>query len=218
MTTLNTDPYRIYIDFDDVLCETARLLLQVVKTEFGRKLSFNDIHTFNIGNAFELTELEVQHVLDIMHKPENLIAITPMEMAIETINSWSDRGFKVDIVTGRPPTTEETSHAWLKKHNIKYSDILFVNKYSNTKNGNGFRYHDDAITLDELKNCHYDLAIDDSASMLQFLFAEMKMDVAVFHRPWNASLQIPPNNQSNRRIERCRSWQEIYNTFGPSNR
>ena len=209
-------PYRIYIDFDDVLCETARLLLKVANKEFGRELSFNNIHSFNIGETFELTELEVQHILAIMHKPENLIAIAPIEMATQIINRWSKQGFEIDIVTGRPPFTENASRAWMEKYNIPYSNLIFVNKYA--RNNNGFRHHNEALTLDELKKRHYDLAIDDSASMLQFLFAEMKMDIAVFHRPWNAQLKIPQEKQSSRKIQRCQNWQEIYNTFGPINK
>ena len=216
MTILKTEPYRIYIDFDDVLCETARLLLKVANDEFGKNILFKDIHSFNIGNTFDLTEKEVAHMLAIMHKPENLLAIPPIEMATETINYWAKLGFQVDIVTGRPPFTENSSRIWLEKHNIKYSDLIFVNKY--TKINNGFRHHADALTLDELKKYHYDLAIDDSSSMLQFLFAEMKMDVAVFHRPWNAKLEIPNNKYPTRKIKRCRSWQEIKKTFGPASK
>lgn len=210
-----TAPYRIYIDFDDVLCETARLLLEVSNNEFGRNLLFEEIHSFNIGETFELTEQEVAHVLAIMHKPENLLSIAPIELAAETINNWAEQGYEIDIVTGRPPFSEAASRDWLEKYNIQYSDLIFVNKYSNTKNGNGFRHHNDALTLDELKNCHYDLAIDDSSFMLQFLFDETEMDIAIFHRPWNAKLELPANTHPTRKIKRCQSWQELKDTFTP---
>ncbi len=213
MTLLkNNTPYHIYIDFDDVLCETAKLLLDVANKEFGKNISFEEIHSFDIGKTFNLTLKEVQHVLAIMHKPENLLAIAPIEKAASTINSWVDKGFTVDIVTGRPPFTAEASHAWLNKYNISYSEIIFVNKYA--RNHNGFDHHEKALTLEELKNCHYDLAIDDSSTMLNFLFTEMKMDVAIFHRPWNATLEPPKNNTNpKRKIKRCHNWNEIKNYF-----
>lgn len=208
----NNTSYHIYIDFDDVLCETAKLLLQVANKEFGRNILFQNIHSFNIGETFELTEQEVRHVLNIMHKPENLLAIPPIESAACTINNWAKQGCKIDIVTGRPPFSEESSRAWLDKYNISYSNIIFVNKYE--KNNNGFDHHDTALTLNELKNRHYDLAIDDSATMLEFLFTEMKMDIAVFHRPWNAKLEIPTNTNPARKIKRCHSWNDIKTQFG----
>ncbi|MCK5528922.1 MAG: hypothetical protein KAI74_04510 [Kiritimatiellae bacterium] len=218
ITKKHTSPYRIYIDFDDVLCETARLLLEVSNNEFGRTLLFENIHTFNIGEAFDLTEQEVEHVLAIMHKPENLLAIAPIALATETINHWAEQGYEIDIVTGRPPFSEDASRDWLEKHNIQYSDLIFVNKYSNTKNGNGFRHHDDAISLKDLTTLHYDLAIDDSSFMLQFLFNEMEMDIAIFHRPWNAKLKLPTNTHHTRKIKRCQSWQELKDTFTPEKR
>ena len=33
----------IYVDFDDVLCETALGLARIVEEEFGRKVAFEDI-------------------------------------------------------------------------------------------------------------------------------------------------------------------------------
>lgn len=206
-----TVPYRVYIDFDDVLCETAKLLLNVAKSEFGKQILFEDIHSFDIGKTFEASEQEAQHIMDVMHKPKNLLAIPPITMAAETIRNWVEHGVKVDIVTGRPPFTEESSRGWLQKHEVPYSDIIFVNKYASNKNG--FRYHAEAITLDDLKKRHYDLAIDDSSSMLQFLFNEMDMDIAIFNRPWNATLKFPAQDDTMRKIHRCQSWQDITGNF-----
>jgi uncharacterized HAD superfamily protein len=206
-----TVPYHVYIDFDDVLSETAKLLLKVTNSEFGRNLAFEDIYSFNIGKTFGLTAQEVEHVMSIMHKPENLLSITPIKQAAETVQNWTKYGITIDVVTGRPPFTEDASRTWLEKHNIPYSKLIFVNKYA--RNYDGFKHHDDAITLDELKKYQYDLAIDDSETMLQFLFTEMNMNIALFHRPWNADLKIPDTENSSRKIKRCHNWQEINSTF-----
>ncbi len=198
--------YKIYIDFDDVLCETAKLLIRVASSEFNKNIFFEDIYSFDIGTTFKLSDMEVRHVLDVMHKPENLLAIPPIENTTNIINNWYQQGHIIDIVTGRPPYTRDSSEKWLKKHNISYNSLIFVNKY--IKN-NAFRYHDDAISLDTLKNIPYDFAIDDSTNMLEFLISETNMNVIIFNRPWNEKYTPPSNTAPERIIKRCHNWQDI---------
>ena len=98
---------RIYVDFDDVLCETARLLMDIVSREFGRNLVFEQIHTFDIGQAFDLENHEVRRVMNLLHDPELLISLDPMVGARESLVRWAENGARVDIETGRPPMTRE---------------------------------------------------------------------------------------------------------------
>ena len=48
----------IYVDLDDVLCETARGFLGLLQREFDRRVAFEDIRDFDLGVSFGLDEIE----------------------------------------------------------------------------------------------------------------------------------------------------------------
>jgi uncharacterized HAD superfamily protein len=195
----------IYIDLDDVLCETAQALMRIAAREFGRRLVFERISSFNIGISFGLSSEEVDRTMRLMHAPDMLLSIQPIPWARQVIEQWTAAGLVIEIVTGRPPSTEEASIAWLKKHGIPYSHLLFVDKYGRQHpDGSNRRY----IPLDELRKRPYRLAIDDSPEMAAFLAREMQTHVVLFDRPWNANTTLPAS-RTNRTVQRCRGWQEI---------
>lgn len=199
----------IYIDLDDVLCETAQKLVYVAAREFGRTTVFDQLSSFNVGISFDLTSEQVDHTMRLMHEPEMLLSVDPIPGAGNVLDRWAAAGFVIEIVTGRPPSTEDASHAWLKKHAIPYSDLVFVNKY-----GREHPYSDNTnyIPLGELRKREYRLAIDDSPEMVVFLASEMNTDVILFDRPWNSGIAVPAG-RPNRRVERCRDWQDIAAKF-----
>lgn len=200
---------RIYVDFDDVLCETAKLLMRVAKREFGTEVDFESIGSFDIGVSFGLTPKQVEHTMDILHDPIVIAAIEPVEGAAGVLGRWANTGFKIDVVTGRPPATAEASRTWLQCHDIPYSSLVFVDKYD--------REHPDtpyatAITLDELRQADYLLAIDDSPQMIRFLAQRTDMHVLLFDRPWNAGIPMPDSHAA-RVLERCCGWSEVAERF-----
>jgi hypothetical protein len=207
-------PRHIYIDLDDVLCETARTLMHIAAREFGRRVVFEEIASFNIGISFDLSPEEVDHTMRLMHEPDMLLSLEPIPGARDVLEQWNRAGFLIEIVTGRPPSTADPSHAWLKKHGIPYSSLLFADKYGREQPcGDSPRY----IPLDELKTRPYRLAIDDSPEMAVFLTEEMQTDVILFDRPWNAGVLIP-SLPPHRRVERCRGWADIGAKFALSRR
>lgn len=47
---------KIYIDFDDVICETARYLKQIANELFGMNVPYDQIEFFNLMKSFHLNE------------------------------------------------------------------------------------------------------------------------------------------------------------------
>jgi hypothetical protein len=45
----------VYVDMDDVLCETAQHFLTILKRDFGKKFAFEQLTDFDVGDACELT-------------------------------------------------------------------------------------------------------------------------------------------------------------------
>ena len=47
---------RIYVDYDDCLCETARSFVKLAKEMFGRNAAYEDIRFFELDKSFGLDE------------------------------------------------------------------------------------------------------------------------------------------------------------------
>ena len=192
-----------YVDFDDVLCETAALLTDIIQEEFGKGVPYEEIHSFDLADAFGLDDAESRRLLEIFHEERVLAGMKPVAGAAEALRVWQDAGIFIHIVTGRPPATCQASRAWLETHAMPYNRLSFVDKY-----GRNHVAVDDAdiITLDELKKMPFDIAVDDSPMAIEFLVKHTNIPVAVFERPWNRKLG---DLESDRQIIRCKSWQDV---------
>lgn len=191
---------RIYVDFDDVLCETAQTLTALLARMFRKTVPFESIWTFDLSKSFGLGPEELASFMAAAHAPEIIEGTEPIDGAAEALGRWMGGGAEVCIVTGRPPSTEEASRRWLAKHRMPHSSLMFVDKYSRE-----FPLHcgPGAVTLDELVKMEFCLAVDDAPMMLDFLEKRMTMPVVIFDRPWNAGVG------TSARFQRCRSWKEI---------
>lgn len=190
---------RIYVDFDDVLCETARALTALLDAEFGKRVAYEEILWFELDRSFGLTAEELRRFFDAVHRPENLQALEPVPGAREVLAQWRSQGCEVCVVTGRPPETAAPSRAWLETHVVPYDRLIFVDKYRRLPPG------PDLLTLDDLAGLDFALAIDDAPAMLQHLLDATSVPILIYDRPWNRSF-APPNG---RPAHRCRSWKEI---------
>jgi len=170
----------IYVDFDDVLCETARHFLVVVEREFNKRIAYEELTDFDIGSSCGLRPTETDELYRIVHRPDELMQMAPINGAISTLQQWVDAGYEVAIVTGRPPDSYEPSLAWLKRHRVPYQSFSMVDKYSRFATENTM-----AIGLDELAQREYCWAVEDSLPMAEFLATRMKLPVALVDCPWN---------------------------------
>ena len=170
----------IYVDMDDVLCQTARHFLVIVEREFGKKIDYEQLTNFDIGHSCGLRPKERHELYRIVHQPGELLQMAPIEAALPVLNSWQVEGFEIAIVTGRPPESYEPSIEWLARHEVSYSSFTMVDKYS--------RFTTDsttAVSLEELAARRYCWAVEDSLPMAEFLAARMKVPVALIECPWN---------------------------------
>ncbi|NLC57751.1 MAG: bifunctional metallophosphatase/5'-nucleotidase [Armatimonadetes bacterium] len=203
---MSKEPLRpLYVDCDDVLCETAAALCQLLRQEFGKHLPVEAITDFDLEVSFGLTRREWQHLMARAHEPDFLCRLAPVPQAAETLRELAGRGCPIHVVTGRPPSTEEASRAWLDQQGIPYDALLFVDKYDRPDPNPGAAA---PLTLAELSARRFRAAIDDSPTMIRFLAEQMDAPVLVLDRPWNrAGLPVPAG--AARRVRRCHSWPEI---------
>ena len=106
---------KIYVDFDDCLCETARHFTELVEEMFGKKVPYENMNSFNLQESFSLTDEQYEEMMIEGHTPEVLLSYEETPGAVETINYWIDRGADVSIITGRPSSAYEASRKWQRQ-------------------------------------------------------------------------------------------------------
>jgi uncharacterized HAD superfamily protein len=188
----------VYVDMDDVLCQTAQHFLTILKRDFGKKFTFEQLTDFDVGETCALTAEEREELYLIVHQGEELLSIPPIPGAVEVLRQWSAHGYEIAIVTGRPPDTYEPSVQWLKKYGVPNDSILIVDKYG--------RFAPDGsrcISLEALMNHSFCWAVEDSPIMAMYLASQMKIPVALLDRPWNRK------DTSHQLVSRHKNWTEI---------
>jgi len=193
----------IYIDFDDVICETARYFVKLARELFDIDVPYAQVQFFNLQKSFDLTDKMYDELMRAGHIPENLLAYEETPGASETINKWIDEGHEVSIVTGRPFDSYEPSRNWLDEHNLKRVPLYCVDKYGRESFNQNWSFN---MTLEMLYNMDFDLAIEDSPSSYEHVLHFKNCKVAVFNRPWNINEPVPNEN-----FIRCNNYQEIDN-------
>ncbi|MBR6473847.1 MAG: 2-dehydropantoate 2-reductase, partial [Lachnospiraceae bacterium] len=63
---------RIYVDFDDCICETARAFTGIVERMFGITVPYEKVRFFNLKDSFGLTDREYEQLMIEGHRPEVL--------------------------------------------------------------------------------------------------------------------------------------------------
>lgn len=195
---MTTDCRTIYVDLDDVLCQAARHFIIVVEREFGKCVAYEQLTNFDVGHSCGLSAEERDELYRIVHRPDELLNMAPVDEAIAVLSQWEEQGFDIAIVTGRPPESIEVSLEWLAKHRIPHGSFTVVDKYSRFTTDNA-----NAITLAELSTHRFCWAVEDSLPMAHYLAGEMKVPVALIDRPWNQS------DVEHVRIDRYRDWRAI---------
>lgn len=192
---------KIYIDFDDVICETAFFFTQIAKELFGIEVPYEKVIYFNLQRSFGLTDKQYDELMKTGHFPENLLSYKETNNASKMINKWIDDGHEINIITGRPYDSYEPSRQWLDEHNLIKVPLFCVDKYGREIFNQNASY---SMTLDQLYNMSFDFAIEDSPAAFEHLLHFNNCKVAVYNRPWNKQSALPNNN-----FIRCNNWIEI---------
>lgn len=196
---------KIYIDFDDVICETAKYFTKIAKELFGIDVPYRQVQFFNLQKSFDLSDAQYDKLMMAGHMSENLLNYEETVGASETINKWVDRGHEVFIITGRPFNSYEPSRKWLDVHQLERVPLFCVDKYGRETFKQDYRYN---MTLEQLYSMTFDFAIEDSPAAFEHVLYFADCKVAVFNRPWNRQAELP-----NDRFVRCENWQEIDRAF-----
>ncbi len=192
---------KIYIDFDDVICETALSFTRIAKELFDIDVPYREVQFFNLQKTFDLTDDQYDALMKAGHVPETLLAYEETPDASVTINRWVDEGHEVSIITGRPFDAYEPSRQWLDEHGLDRVPLFCVDKYGRENFTNNVSFN---MTLAQLYDLTFDLAIEDSPNAFEHVMHFEGCKVAVFDRPWNHQIELPNGD-----FVRCMDWKEI---------
>ena len=196
---------KIYIDFDDVICETGRYFTVLAKELFGIDLPYSQVQFFNLQKAFDLNEEQYDELMIAGHLPKNLLIYEETPGASNVINKWVDAGHDVKIITGRPFDSYEPSREWLDNHNLSRVPLYCVDKYGRESFNQNVTY---SMKLDDLYKMTFDFAIEDSPAAFEHVVHFENCSIAVFDRPWNREAAFPSD-----KFVRCMDWSEIDSFF-----
>lgn len=196
---------KIYIDFDDVICETAKHITMIANKLFGIELPYREMQFFNLQKVFDLDDAQYDELMKECHTPESLLAYEETPHACEVINKWLDEGHEISVITGRPFNAYEPSRKWLDEHGLERVPLYTVDKYGREKNTLAYSF---GLTLEQLYAMTFDFAIEDSPAAFEHVLRFENCRVAVFDRPWNRQTALP-----NERFTRCGGWLEIDKMF-----
>jgi len=199
---------RIYVDLDDVLSQTIRGLTRLLERHCGRRVDADAVEHFDLARSFDLDAEELRTFMQLAHRPEELDGLEPIPGGARVLASWVERGYAVSVMTGRPPACEPVSRRWLERHEIPHHELQCVDKYAQRQWAGGDR----GVSLDELMEREFRLAIEDSLDVAVHLVERCRVRVALLDRPWNRDTSgLTPTTAA--AIVRCQSWEDVAARF-----
>ena len=192
---------KIYVDYDDCLCETARNFSNLAVEMFGKNVPYEKIRYFELDKSFDLNEEQFVQFMSKGHEPDVLLSYEETPGASEVINEWLSEGHDVSIITGRPFSSYEPSRQWLDRHGLKDVKLYCLNKYGR----DGFiKDSDFSLELEDYYRMKFDVAVEDSPKAFRFFDHLPDLKVMVYDRPWNRECELPGDNYT-----RCAGWELI---------
>ena len=192
---------KIYVDYDDCLCETARAFTGIADRLFGRKVPYEEVRFFSLKDSFMLNDEEYEQLMIEGHRPEVLLSYNETPGASRVLNEWIDRGYEVSVITGRPFSAYDPSRQWLNEHGLERVKMFCLNKYGRDS---FIKNSDFNLELDDYYRMKFDYAVEDSPMAFKFFEHLPELKVLVFDRPWNREAELPGDNYS-----RVYDWDRI---------
>lgn len=192
---------KIYIDFDDCLCETARAFTEIADRMFGIRVPYEEVRNFDLKQSFDLTDAQYEEMMEEGHLPEALLSFEETPGAVKVVNEWLDQGNEVSIITGRPYSVFDASRRWLDEHGLERARLYCLDKYGRDAFLKNSTF---SLELEDYYKMTFDYAIEDSPRAFRFFDHLPDLKVLVVDRPWNRECAFPNEN-----YHRCMDWETI---------
>ncbi|MCY3760786.1 MAG: hypothetical protein OXH50_06010 [Gemmatimonadetes bacterium] len=202
---------RLYVDLDDVIGETAQRLLVMAEQEYGLRVPFEEVTSFDLDAVFGMDAEETADFYRRSNEADVLSGVALREGAVESLAACRARGIEVWVVTGRPAASRELTRAWLADRGVPHDELVFVDKYGKMQQEEAFPVDPAGLlSLEELADLEFGAAVEDHLGMARILAGSMRTPVMLMDRPWNRD----PEADAHPLITRCRDWQAVMAALG----
>lgn len=192
----------IYVDLDDVACETCDSLAAFARRHFDRDVTAESMFDYDLRKSFDFDEETYRRYMRSFHSTE-LLDIPETPEACRIIAQWTEQGLDPVIVTGRPTYANADTREWLDAHGLGGVRILHVDKYAKLFNPS----EDPLITpFPALRDMDVRFAVDDAPNAIRMIVETRLCPFAVFTRPWNRHYAPPETDLPHYRVTH---WHEI---------
>ncbi|MDJ0621543.1 MAG: HAD hydrolase-like protein [Desulfocapsaceae bacterium] len=188
----------LYIDLDDVLCDTAGAYLRLIKQEFNLDIAFEDVFSFDLKRSFGLSDEQNKHMFKLAHSKEFVLELEVIDGVQKILVDLHNKGIKLAIVTGRHTSAYLSTQQWLDSQAIPFDSLVMVDKYGWPETNPAI-----AVSLDQLDLTRYTMCIEDNPDMVAYLSDIHGKQVLLFDRPWNREIQ------ESQQVRRFSSWKEL---------
>lgn len=198
-----SEAFRIYVDFDDVVCETAWSLARLLEREYGKRVVYEDIAYFDLRKSFDLSEEEYREFMGRAHESALLSELPETAGSCATMRAWIKDGMEPVIVTGRPAAAADATREWLTRNGLPEIEVMYVDKFKRDLGPPNPSVK--TWEFEELAEVGFALAIDDAPPALELLAESGLCPFVIFDRPWNRGYRPRKGD----RPPRVRSWEEL---------
>jgi len=203
---------RIYVDIDDVLCETIARLADLLEHMHDRRVDPGQVKHFDLGESFGLDSDQIESFMERAHADEIIESIAPTPGAADVLSRWQRAGHCITLVTGRPPKTNAASRRWLDTHEFSHESLHHLDKWNRPSwNLTGLP----GIQFDDLPDFGFEFAVEDSLDTAVRLIEELEIPVALMDRPWNRAVHAI-SRKTRASLVRCADWDQIAGVLGAS--
>ncbi len=175
--------FRVYVDFDDVIAETARTLAVWLERWTGRRVAYEDIRSFDLRVSFALAEEEYRLFMERAHDDAVLADFPETPGACRTLRGWIDDGLAPLVVTGRPAACHATTRQWLDRRGLPDLEVVYADKYQ--RSSGSPEDPRPTLSIEAVAALGFHLAVEDAPSALAALERHRIGPCVVFDRPWN---------------------------------
>jgi len=182
---------KIAVDIDEVLCESVKGFLEVLKIKKEIDAQFEDIYSYNLWEVFGIEKQEAIDFFDEVILAGNL-ELGLVGGAQKGMEILGGLGHEIFFITSRPLRYRDETLRFLKNNFYQSPNLIF---------SGDFHLEQGKSKSEICKNLNIGLIIEDNG-LASLKYANEGLRVLLFDKPWNKNIK-------HENIIRCKDWNEI---------
>jgi len=176
----------VAFDIDGVVADYVRGFLSHANRRFGRSLSYEDLHCFDIASCFGVSPEEMMQLM-VELGPSFVAGLSPVPDTLLAVRALRKDGLGLALITARPDTLVEVTERWVEEYLGPGVPIFFSRPVDNPYGGSDGRPTKLELA-DEVVNatCFVD---DNGAEFTGVYWPHHRIMAICYAQPWNRDVQ-----------------------------